>query len=92
MATLRLFLRLARSLVKKEIKEGDLVLVHADFYKKGKLGFVYRKERRTFKHVVDPRVPELTRELEGDFFATWIFEWSKSSCVPAEELCLLGDE
>ena len=77
--------------MRKEIKEGDLVLVRPNLFEDKQLGFVYKKERKMVKHVIDPRVPELTKEKEEDWYAVWVFEQSTSFWHPEHQLFLLED-
>ncbi len=63
----------------KKIEEGDLVYIHPTLFDEQKIGFVWKIEERRFKHVVDPRVPELTKEKLEKFYSVWVFEWARSA-------------
>tara|TARA_R100000008_G_C3477013_1_gene111871 strand:+ start:388 stop:621 length:234 start_codon:yes stop_codon:yes gene_type:complete len=72
----------------KKIKEGDLVCIHPTLFEDQKIGFVWRIEKRRFKHVVDPRVPELTKEKLEEFYSVWVFGWGRSSDFLESEIRL----
>jgi len=63
----------------KKIKEGDLVCVHPTLFEGQKIGFVWKIEARLFKHVIDPRVPALTKEKLEDFYSVYVFGWGRSA-------------
>ena len=49
-----------------KFKEGDLVYIHPTLFEDQKMGFVWKIETKLVKHVVDPRVPSLTKEIERE--------------------------
>jgi|TARA_R110002020_G_C15719384_1_gene722827 hypothetical protein len=65
--------------MKKEIEEGDLVYIRPTLFDDRKIGFVWKIEKRHYTHVIDPRVPSLTKEKHEDFYSVWVFEWSRST-------------
>ena len=78
--------------MKKKIKEGDLVFVRPTLSENPQLGFVWKKEKKLHKYVVDPRVPELTKETKQNYFSVWVFLWARTQQFLAEELSLLDYE
>jgi len=78
--------------MKKEIEEGDLVFIHPTLFEDQKIGFVWKIEKRTYRHVIDPRVPSLTKEKESTFYSTWVFGWRRSADFLSEEIRLVDFE
>ena len=76
----------------REIKEGDLVYVLPTLFEDQKIGFVCKIEKRLYKHVIDPRVPALTKEKVEDFYSVWVFPWGKTAEFVADELSLLAQD
>ncbi len=73
----------------KKIEEGDLVYVHPTLFDEQKIGFVWKIERRLYKHVIDPRVPALTKEKMENFYSVWVFSWSRTAEFISDELSLV---
>ena len=73
----------------KKIAEGDLVYVHPTLFDEQKIGFVWKIERRLYKHVIDPRVPALTKEKMENFYSVWVFSWSRTAEFISDELSLV---
>jgi len=63
----------------KIIKEGDLVCIHPTLFDDQKIGFIWKIEKRNYKHVIDPRVPALTKETLEDYYSVWVFNWGRSA-------------
>ena len=76
----------------RKIKEGDLVYVHPTLFEEQKMGFVWKIEKRLYKHVIDPRVPTLTKEKMEDFYSVWVFGWMRTAEFMADELSLMAQD
>tara|TARA_R100001594_G_scaffold143130_1_gene190753 strand:+ start:350 stop:583 length:234 start_codon:yes stop_codon:yes gene_type:complete len=73
----------------KKIRESDLVYIHPTLFEDQKIGIVWKVEERKYKHVIDPRVPELTKEKLEKFYSVWVFGWNRSADFLYRELSLI---
>jgi len=69
-----------------KIKEGDLVYIHPTLFEDQKMGFVWKIETKLVKHVIDPRVPGLTKEIEKELYSVWVFSWGRSKSFLCADL------